>query len=184
MNQLILHDTPLAQWHALISEAEELAAIHLPHEIEGYLVLLLTRFTQYAHLGNNPIATEWMQAQAVTGQSQHMALRDVGDQCLLLTGLFPHRAEKRNVNVSYFVRIGRSAYEVASQLKRLGLTALFSELSEHFVAMMDVLLRCRQQPPELLQPIQAIELWYDTHSQFALHEIVRQIGVGKLVNRF
>ncbi len=168
MTDLILHETIAAEWHALVTEAEKASSIVLPHELEGYLVLLLTRFTEQTHLAETVLALDYLEAQTVTGYAQGEALRDIADKCLLISGLFPQRADKRRVRISYFVEIGRSAYDTLAQSKRASLSQLFSDLSQNFVSLMDVLLNCRQLPPQLLTPIQALELWSDTQSKFAL----------------
>lgn len=171
MTSLILHETPAAQWHALVTEAENAASISLPHEVEGYLVLLLTRFSAHTHLADAVMATEFLHAQTTMGQAKFNELRDVADKCLLIAGLFPQRAEHRRVKISYFVNLGQSAYDLLAHLKHASISDLFADLSQHFVSLMDVLLNCRQLPPQLLTPIQALELWVDTHSQFALQAI-------------
>lgn len=167
MTKLILHDTAAAQWHALVTEAENAASITLPHDVEGYLVLLLARFTEQSHLADMIAATEYLYAQASAGQARADRLRDVADKCLLISGLFPQRAEHRRVKISYFVNLGQTAYDLLAHLKHASLAELFADLSQHFVSLMDVLLNCRQLPPQLLTPIQALELWVDTQSQFA-----------------
>jgi hypothetical protein len=171
MTNLILHETAVAQWHALITEAEHTASITLPHELEGYLVLLLARFTEQSHLADAVMAIEYLQAQSIVGQLKFERLRDVADKCLLISGLFPQRAEHRRVKISYFVNLGQSAYDLLAHLKHASLAELFADLSQNFVSLMDVLLNCRQLPPQLLTPIQALELWADTQSQFALQAL-------------
>ncbi|MFN7098065.1 MAG: hypothetical protein ACK4PR_11000 [Gammaproteobacteria bacterium] len=171
MANLILHETPVAQWHALVTEAEQLSSITLPHEVEGYLVLLLTRFTEQAHLAETVMALDYLHAQTARGNVRSEQLRDVADKCLLIAGLFPQRAEHRRVKISYFVNLGQSAYDLLAHLKHASLSDLFADLSQEFVRLMDVLLHCRQLPPQLLTPIQALELWADTHSQYALRAL-------------
>jgi len=101
----------------------------------------------------------------------------VGDQCLLFSGLFPRRAERRRVRVSYYVKLGRSAYQnLADSLSKTA--DLFTLLAEEFIAAMDTLQAIRvlgQQTTGLL-PVQAYELWQDTASRQAYAELVRQTG--------
>lgn len=174
MRELILEPTASAQWHALLTEAENCARIVLPEALKSYLIFLLTRFATDTRLPSVIAAEEFLATFELDGQQRQEKLRDVGDTCLLFAGLFPQRAEKRRVKISYFVELGQSSYCVLSQLKQTSLAQLFAELSHSFVAMMDVLLNCRQLPPQLLSPFAALELWQDTGSQFAeqaLHKL-------------
>ncbi|NNM58614.1 MAG: hypothetical protein HKM04_02230 [Legionellales bacterium] len=168
MTNVIYHETITAEWRALVCEAEKASSIILPDELEGYLVLMLTRFTEQTHLADTVLALEYLEAQTMTGFAKGETLRDVADKCLLIAGLFPQRADKKRVRISYFVEVGRSAYDALAQSKRASLSQLFADLSQNFVLLMDVLLNCRQLPPQLLTPMQALELWSDTQSKFAL----------------
>ncbi len=54
---------------------------------------------------------EFLKSMEQVGQARRGALQAVGDQCLLLSGLFPERAPVRRVSLGYFVELGRYAYE-------------------------------------------------------------------------
>jgi hypothetical protein len=98
-------------------------------------------------------------------------LRDVGDQCLLLSGLFPKRAEKQLVKVSYYVNLGRSAYHHLSDGVHQASADLYRQLAETFVMLMDLLQTIREFNSPVLQPIQTHELWCDTGSQRAFNQL-------------
>lgn len=174
MSSLVLQPTDLAQWHALVSEAQDACQYHLGEAIESYLVFLLMRFAERPELAQKVIALEFLQAQQASGQKADI-LRDVGDQCLLFSGLFPKIAERRMVRVSYFVRIGRTAYDQLGTLVDNKCEGTFSRLADAFVRAMDVLQAMRGlsgQP--VLEPLAAAELWSETGSQSAYREIIRQ----------
>lgn len=181
MRELILEPTVQAQWYTLISEAEDRACIVLPESLKSYLIFLLTRFATDTRLPTVIVAEEFLTALEIGGQQRQEMLRDVGDICLLFTGLFPQRAEKRRVKISYFVELGQSAYCVLSQLKHTSLAQLFAELSHSFVSLMDVLLTCRQLPPQLLSPFAALELWQDTGSRFAEQTVQKLWGMDRVL---
>jgi len=167
MTTLVLQPTDLAQWHALVSEAQAACDCHLEESIESYLVFLLMRFADRPELARKIMAMEYMRAQQAN-PGQVDGLRDVGDQCLLFSGLFPQIAEKRMVRVSYFVNIGRSAYDQLSSLVDRQSDRLFSNLAYGFVAIMDVLHAMRGlSGSPVLQPLEAAELWADTGSRSA-----------------
>jgi len=171
MTALVLQPTDLAQWHALVSEAQAACECNLEEALESYLVFLLMRFADRPELARKIMALEFLRAQQPNA-GQAGDLRDVGDQCLLFSGLFPQIAEKRMVRVSYFVNIGRSAYDQLSSLVDRQSDRLFSNLAEGFVAIMDVLHAMRGlSGAPALQPLAAAELWADTGSRSAWQAI-------------
>ncbi len=110
-------------------------------------------------------------------------MRDVGDKCLLFSGLFPARAEKHRVAVSYYVELGRQAYHLVSVNLRHPETArLFKELKGQFVKLMDTLQCMRELAGEdqALSLLQAEELWRNVHSTHAL-KILQRCVKGFLI---
>ena len=171
MTTLVLQPTDLAQWHALVNEAQAACDCHLDEPIESYLVFLLMRFADRPEMARKIMALEFLRAQSPDAR-QLDSLRDVGDQCLLFSGLFPKIAEKRMVRVSYFVNLGRSAYDQLASLVDRQSERLFSNLAGGFVAAMDVLHAMRGlSGTPALEPLAAAELWEDTGSHSALRTL-------------
>ena len=166
MANLILEPTSTAQWHALVSEAESASARRLDETLESYLVFLLMRFAARPDLAGRVMAIDYLRGSAASGQLKEVALRDVGDQCLLFSGLYPRHAERRMVRVSYFVELGRGAYgQLAERLRHAG-AEVYQQLAEGFVALMDVLQAMRSlDGSPALDPLQGLELWADTGSR-------------------
>lgn len=163
----------LSQWHSLVSDAELLAGVTLGEELQSYLVFTLMRYLSRPEMAQRILALDYLQAAHSQGREQQEKLRDVGDQCLLFSGLFPRRAERRRVRVSYYVDLGRSAYH------HLGhsadpLSDLYAALSRAFVAAMDTLQAIRNMREEqILDPLNNIELWQDTGSAVALRSLAK-----------
>lgn len=170
MSELVLKPTATAQWHSLINDAQSQCNLHLGEDQESYLVFLLMRFIERPELASKIMAMEFLQSMHKSGKERSDSLRDVGDQCLLFSGLFPKRAERRRVKVSYFVNIGKAAYTQLSETRMEGLAKLYQTLALQFVAMMDVLqaVRVMGTNSPILEPLAALELWQDTGSQQAL----------------
>lgn len=168
MANLILEPTSTAQWHALVSEAESASARQLDETLESYLVFLLMRFVARPDLAGRVMAIDYLRGSAASGQLKEVALRDVGDQCLLFSGLYPRHAERRMVRVSYYVDLGRGAYgQLAERLRHAG-AEVYQQLAEGFVALMDVLQAMRSlDGTPALEPLQSLELWADTGSRGA-----------------
>jgi len=180
MKELVLQPTATAQWHDLVNEAQHVAQCHLNESLESYLVFLLERFSRRPEMLSRILARDYLEASSQTVQ-QNEQLRDIGDHCLLFSGLFPRLAERRLVRVSYFVSLGRSAYHrIAASHFNSGSTMndLYNGLSRGFVQLMDILHAMRSlgdKHNERMLPLQAYELWRDTGSQQA-YQLLCELG--------
>lgn len=173
MDKIVTNSTSTNQWQALVTEASQACNISLCEDIESYLVFLLMRFTDSPQMAHKVMALEHLQGINHSGTQKSQALRDVGDQCLLYSGLFPGRARRRRVRVSYYVNIGKSAYLSLSTLSRHSDSTLFTGLALQFVQLMDILHAMREVDNKLvsLDPIAAEEIWSDTGSKHALQTL-------------
>jgi valyl-tRNA synthetase len=169
MSELILEPTTTAQWRRLVQEASSSACRTLDEELESYLVFLLVRCCAQTDMLERVMAIEYLQGLTSTqGETRRERLRDVGDHCLLFTGLFPHVAHRRLVRISYFVGLGQSAYLQLSQVPHQSAARLYNDLSCAFVILMDILHSMRELQSEMrLAPLEAIELLQDTGSECA-----------------
>lgn len=167
---IVIHPTAVAQWQALITHAEQSLAIQLDENLESYLVFLLMRFINNPQGLSAPLAVEFLRANGLNNaRSRCDALQGVGDKCLLMTGFFPQRSEKRNVNLGYFVDLGQMAYEQCAEADASTMGAVYHALCARFVSLMDILQRVRSEndAAQALTPLQAEELVREHHSQVA-----------------
>ena len=169
--KLILEPTEIAHWHSLIRQAEQDYGCQLEEAMESYLAFTLMRFMKDQDLATQALALDYLRAHGLPRSMRLDQLRDVGDQCLLLSGLYPKRAGKRLVRVSYYVNLGRSAYHHLSEGLQQATAELYLQLAEAFVVLMDVLQVIRQFNTPALQPLQAHELWSDTGSRNAYRNL-------------
>lgn len=172
--------TSTAQWQALVTEAEAACRCSLGEEMQSYLVFLLMRFARRTEVAASVLALEYLNGVLSSGRQRLDQLQEVGDKCLLYSGLFPHRAERRRVKISYYVDLGRSAFsQLAANGRVAPQYALYQNVADTFVPMMDVLQAMRTQggAVAVLTPLQALELWQDTGSMRALDEL-RQATSG------
>jgi hypothetical protein len=175
MESLVIQPSATAQWHALVGEAEQACATRLGEELESYLVFLLMRYIDSPEIANSVLALDYLHSMEAIGHLRETQLREVGDKCLLYSGLFPARAERRRVNSSYYVKLGMGAYSaLATALAQLK-AKLFEDLSQQFVKLMDVLQTMRElgNGKPCLQPLQAMELWTETGSAHALQNLAQ-----------
>ncbi|MEB2024092.1 hypothetical protein ACD588_04975 [Xanthomonas campestris pv. campestris] len=128
MHESFKQGAPAELWQALVREAAQRIAQPLDEWRERYLVFVLLRFQRDAQLVSRTQALAWLHAQSQSGSVRADALRDVGDCCLLIAGLFPGVAQRRRLNVDYFIELGRGAYaEVADT--RCSDASLFAQLA-------------------------------------------------------
>lgn len=137
---------PLQLWYDLVRDGEDRARTRLPETIESYLVFLLQRHQGDAVLGKRILALDWLGGQERAGRDRADAMRDVGDRCLLIAGMFPRLAERRNVQPSYYAALGQAAYGEVAVVARAGYAELFALLAQAFEAMLRVLGGLRAPP--------------------------------------
>lgn len=158
-----MHTCEAAPWHALVTAAEARDHRCLPADLAQYLVGMLVHF-----LGD-AAAMERAAWTAVGVRSlEHLRrgeLRDLGDRCLVFTGLFADQAVHAALPPACYVRIGQSAYR---RLGELG-DPLFARLAERFVQLMDVLQIMREldEGRPCLDALSAFQLWHETGSRSA-----------------
>ena len=183
MPELLVHTSATEEWLSLVHEAETASEHHLDEEMQSYLVFLLMRFTEKPELAASIMAVEYLQSMQSSGRIGHNQLRNVGDKCLLYSGLFPERAERRRVKISYFVDLGRSAYHQLSDRMEHSAAAMFLNLADAFVSLMDILqtMRALGSPAKQLSPFNAFELWRDTGSQVALRTLRKNTQADPLL---
>lgn len=141
MKALHVEPSKTAEWHTLVVEAEIQAGYQFEECLECYLVLTLDQFTTSDTLVSSVIAMDYLSAMEEQGQLASSLLRSVGDHCLLLSGLFPERAKRKNVTLDYFIQIGSKAYGLVAthEMLRASDPEVFYKLSQNFTGLMDVL---------------------------------------------
>lgn len=182
MKKLEPHLTSTSAWQNLVKEASFSCNQQLNEELESYLVFLLMRLSNEPSIVKKVVALDFLEASNKTGKQQELAQKDIGDNCLIFSGLFPGQARRRRVNISYFVNIGKSAYsDLGSKDGAEGL--LFRQLSNNFVLLMDTL-QCMREldgQTQSLDMLEAAELWSDTGSLHA-RELIRKNTNGNLIS--
>jgi len=177
-------ETPVAEWYELVKEAESTSGLVVNEELESYLVNLLVRFMDKPEIAGAVLGLDYLQAEQQQGRGRSDVLRQVGDQCLLYSGLYPERAERRRCRISYFVELGQLSYaSAANQAQKDSEIALVLKLlCVRFVRLMDILQSMRNLagPEKELSLLSAVELWQDTGSE-AAQKIIAQYSKGFLV---
>lgn len=149
MAEAIRRGAPAELWQALVREAESRAGQRLDEARESYLVFVLLRYQNDPLLLARTQALDWLEAQQRVGGARADALRDVGDRCLLIAGLYPGLAVRRRVSADYFIELGRSAYLGVAEASRAAYAALFGQLAESYRELVGTL-RALRPAAELL----------------------------------
>jgi hypothetical protein len=110
-----------------------------------YLVSLLDEFTHMgcsvaaeAMLSNEALGLKLARALQSGGADQRTSLKQVGDASLFISGFFSESLRRSLVDVDYYVSIGGYAYGSLGAREDV-LSPIFCELSEKFMAFVDVL---------------------------------------------
>lgn len=149
----IRHGSATALWQDLIREGEQRRHLALGEDLESYLVFALMRHLGDAGMTGRVMALEWLGAHERPMNPGR--LRDVGDRCLLIAGLFPRLAGRRRVSTDYFVDLGRGAYASASDRAPQCERGLFVQLAEAFRSLVDVLAAIRPEVAPVPLPVTA-----------------------------
>lgn len=139
MKELILHPTDLSQWYTIVNEAQAYTNIILEEDVESYLVFLLMRYSQNAHLIESIVALDFLHSTQASAKKQVTLMRDVGDKSLLFCGLFPGMASMRHVQLNYFSGMGQAAYLTVSELEEPACAELYVQLSTQFTTLQHLL---------------------------------------------
>lgn len=168
MSEILTGPTAAAQWQHLVQSAAAECGYQLEEELESYLVFLLMRFASKPQMASTVLALEYLQGAMQEGRQNAERLRDVGDQCLLYSGLFPLRARRRMVRMRYYVDLGRSAYHQLAERVQQGWADTFGRLAADFVGLRDILQAMRELNGDgALDSLALHELWQQCGSRRA-----------------
>lgn len=174
-----------AQWHQLVLDAQEITQSPLNEDLESYLVFMLMRNINNADMNSKVMALDYINSIKSTGTERELRLREVGDQCLLFSGLFPQRAYRRQMKVKYYVDLGRTAYLHLAEDLSASLAKLYQQLSDSFVYVMDTLLAIRSMSEQAQQKdlFMAFELWQDINSQHSLRVLQQSLSSDSILSK-
>lgn len=144
MTATIRRGTATQAWQDLVRDAAAHRGRALDETCESHLVFVLLRHQRETRLLYRAHGIDWLDALHFAGTARTEALRDVGDRCLIVAGLFPELARRRHVSVDYYVDIGRAAYRTAADSGRRAYAALYEQLAVTFRELVQTLQAMRQ----------------------------------------
>lgn len=145
---LKIEPSQLAEWHSLIADATSIAHRKVNESLEYYLIITLDAFTRENIFVTQAVALDFLNALDLKNVQNNKMMRNIGDQCLLISGLFPEQANRRNVSLDYYIGIGQHAYNTIaiSVLDTKIDHHLFLQLSSQFRDLIQILRAIRVMP--------------------------------------
>ena len=142
---LVHQQTPVEFFKEQVEAACERQRLH-PQPLTSYYVVSL--LAEFVHLGKasageavasgEPLGVKLLRALDSGGSVQRRGLKQVGDASLFISGFFSDSLRRSLVDLDYYVSLGGYAYRSLGTSDDT-LSPIFAELSEKFVAFVDVL---------------------------------------------
>lgn len=169
MSKIQLAKSTEQLWLNLVKEGEARSKLQLDADMEHFLTQLLRHRMTDASIGNRVLALEYLQAFQTHAQNKTQLLHQVGDSCVILAGLFPKRAKRKGVSLSYFLQLGRSAYDQLSSSVERSKKGVFAKASQRLHKLIEVV-QCLPNQDRLnsIDLLNMVEWYQQTGSQKAL----------------
>lgn len=130
-------------FNTLVRAGEEKSCIALPYHLRGFLVDCLVEHVRNRKIVHSVLALDLLHSTEKLGEQGNILLKRVGDETLLLAGLFPERALRLHVSSRYFRFIGQAAYtNLAAKFQATGRQErgkLYDTVATHFDLLEKVL---------------------------------------------
>ena len=134
-----------AQWFQVLSDLQKETRVSLPAEIEHYLLMTLLYHTEQTSLLEACLSEHFF--EALEGRFVPAKWQEIGDKCLIISGIFPQWSQRRVRSEKFLHQMGKLGYRQAS-LQYFGAEKkIFSYLHEHFEPVTELLhqLDCSEQ---------------------------------------
>lgn len=168
----------VAGWRALLTTAQHSVGTYLPAIVDDYVIRLLYQAVGQPAENLDACATAYVQRTLMKCQ-QAPNLATLGDQSLLLAGLFPEHAIRNGIPLTTFVQIGVNAYGEYAATAGDPSRAIYSAMAECFVTVLDALhtLRALAQKDPVIDALNAYQLWQETGSAHAW-QVLRRLTLS------
>lgn len=163
--QQAMYTQETSHWYALLNKAQVASEYYLNSDVENYLVYILACMSsEFDFMPGRAICSQGF-LSATKKERRLKDIRLIGEQSLVVAGLFPDHVQRTGVPLLYLMDKGRSAYqELSSAIPK---NHVYSYISKHFVKLIDILQMvsgiCGDN--HSIDLIQACELWQETGSR-------------------
>ena len=124
MINIYMKDAYTYAFYDVVKDTQKNTGYDLPHDIEAYIVMLLSEFVD-----RDDIPPDSTFAEMFLNLNNEMEAKQLGDTCLFISGAFPSYNKKYGISRRYYQDIGSTSYEMASDMN----IKLFPVLARHFV---------------------------------------------------
>ena len=148
MVNIFMDDAYASAFYDIVKETQSKTGYDLPLEIESYVVMLLA-----SKIDKPNFLPEKTFAQCYLTLKEHNKYdaKTLGDTCLFVRGVFPNYGRRYGIRKSYYTKIGRSSYEIVSEVLH---PELFGQLAKHFDFLGDFISMSIKSNPSFDQKLQ------------------------------
>lgn len=174
--QQAMYTTETSHWYILLSKAQVASEYYLQADVENYLVYVLTCMSSNTEfLPGSPSSSIYLKPKSKK-ENRLLNIRRVGEQSLVVAGLFPDHATRTGVPLIYLMDKGRDAFGQLSA--SMPGDFVYAYISKNYVRIIDVLHKLSELcgGNHSIDLIQACELWQEAGSQHGWKVIENNIG--------
>lgn len=123
-----------------VNEAFEKRKVETLPVVKNYVVGLLSKYILTERLSRDTLAEMYLRANSSEKTIRIELLQQLGDTSLYISGFFGDSLQRKIVDIDYYIEMGEVAYSsLSSVVERDASARVFGEMSQKFVAMVDVL---------------------------------------------
>lgn len=123
-----------------VNEAFEKRKVETLPVVKNYVVGLLSKYILTERLSRDTLAEMYLRANSSEKTIRIELLQQLGDTSLYISGFFGDSLQRKIVDIDYYIEMGEVAYSsLSSVIERDASARVFGEMSQKFVAMVDVL---------------------------------------------
>lgn len=175
----------------LVEEAQNAQKVSLNLLTQNYVADLMRYYLVSDHLfvtsesgkkTQPTLAEQYLKAQNSDARERIELLKRTGDQALYVSGFFGQSLTRKVVDVDYYVNMGSSAYTQLSYcIREATFTDLYSEISQRFVTLVDLLSYISRKTMPVNGPAQILEL-FSKYSALGSEDAKRQLVEAGVFN--
>lgn len=122
-----------------VNEAFEKRRVETMPVVKNYVVGLLSKYILTERMSRDTLAEMYLRANSSEKTKRIELLQQLGDTSLYISGFFGDSLQRKIVDIDYYIEMGEVAYFSLSSTLQRDTSVVFSEMSQKFVAMVDVL---------------------------------------------
>ena len=145
--------SPAGYFSQCIREAQEEGQMHLPPEVEGYVVNLMCEFIPMDTSGVDAscLALLLQKAQEAAPAARIFLFKKLADTALFQSGFFPESFVRKTYGTGYYISMGESAFHQlshlvhTSQTPEASLARTYAQMCRHFARAVEILSQVSQK---------------------------------------